>query len=48
MPGLLRPPRRLSSASLTILLPPLGRGRVILGDDPAIVIEDDDRRPARG
>jgi hypothetical protein len=48
MPALSRPPRRPSSAYLTILLPPFGRGRVILGDDPVIVIEDDDRRPERG
>jgi hypothetical protein len=48
MPGLLLAARRVSSAAVTILLTPLGRGRVILEDDPAIVSEDDDGRPARG
>jgi hypothetical protein len=48
MPGLSRAARRLSSAVVTILLTPLGRGRVILRDDPAIVSEDDDGGPARG
>jgi hypothetical protein len=48
MAGLSPPRARVSSAALTILLPPFGRTRVILEDDPAIVCADDDGGPARG
>jgi hypothetical protein len=47
-PALSLPPRRLSSAAVTILLRPLGRDRVILEDDAGIVSEDDDGGCERG
>jgi hypothetical protein len=46
--GLSPLPRRLSSASVTILIRPPGGSDVILEDDPAILIADDDARSPRG
>jgi hypothetical protein len=46
--GLSRPPRHLSSADVTILIRPPGRGGVILEDDPPILSEKDDGSPLRG
>jgi hypothetical protein len=38
----------LSSAAVTILVRPRGGSAVILEDDAAILIQDDDARPLRG
>jgi hypothetical protein len=40
--------RQLSSAAVTILRLPWGGSAVILEDDPAIVMQEDDPRPGRG